>query len=195
MTDTDIMERAERALANVQQQVASLTTTREQEAAAFEARKAQVVRVAHSLGTTHGIGEPLDDLLEEFGLPRRGHVRDSRAAVVVFLRAAASGPAVTLAGGSGYLYPNENTVLSVPYLWTGRAATLNGGPDCACSQITDNLMRWVRDAWPTSAPTAHLQIGAVSCEGSDCTHTRVTERPEGVLPVAPIPWVDPDRTA
>jgi hypothetical protein len=137
------------------------------EQAEFEAKRDRMVRVAHSRGTNNSIGSSLDDLLEEFDLPRRGEAVTMFGILMVSEPIDPSQTAGFYTSGSNYVYTQPGTRASWPVAFE-HLTNVPQGSTCACERSVDVLVKdyITSNFGATRAANMHYQIGAVNCGAS-----------------------------
>lgn len=176
MTDTITLDTVERTIASLTTQVEQARERLVTEAADYTAKRDHMVQVAHQRGTANSIGSALDDLLEEFDLPRRRPSGWFRALVRVEMPFTNNGgSAVTLDNGQ-YVYPVQGRLsflLSMEY-------TLNMTPDsetCLCDDPVAAVRTWLPYYYGTAVVAAGgvtFQIAEDTCCGiSGCPSPRM----------------------
>lgn len=186
MTDTITIEVVEQTTATVRAECETLRTTRDEEAAAFEARKAEIAAVATELGNENSIGSELDDLLEEFGLPRRPQRFYTQVSAMIYLPTSENRQDIVLHGDRNYRA--TRTTVSRGLWWTG---ALDSSPDesCSCGNAERALMDWVEESYGIEiARRSFIQIGGQRCEGVDCEQVGDLNTDPGV-PFPGVPMV------
>jgi hypothetical protein len=188
--------------------ITSLTATLERATARlgleeeeYNAKRDRMVAVAHQRGNDNSIGVALDDLLEEFGLPRRPVRGSLRALVMVTAPVSTTGETI-MTDSSQYVYRNENVRVSWP-VEMDYTASMREGDTCLCDNEGAIVRDWVRSYYGEPAHrTMSVQVGPTHCSIDDCPNRSGMIRPStaraGTIawherPV--YPFVDPEAAA
>lgn len=184
---------------------ATLTAARERlasEEAEYTAKRDAMVSTAHRLGTRNGIGPALDDLLEEFGLPRRRPLGTLSVVLLVSgpLRHTSTG--YTLHNGTAvYHTPSFAPRLTWP-LTVGFDTQLPEGASHLCEDPVPLVREWLSTYYGEAAARPFtFQIGRTYCDSEtgafDCEHDEfpVTEQQAADIDWTTIPVHKVDTTA
>jgi hypothetical protein len=159
----------------VTETISALTITRDRaiarlgaEEEAYLTKRNRMVRIAHDRGTANSIGSALDDLLEEFDLPRRGPSGYLRALVMVYSPVTDSTRTrLTLASG-GSVYVNERTRVGWP-LGVDHSTSSTSEETCLCDDPVERVRSYLQAAYGNDvANQMTFQIGAIGCTLSTC---------------------------
>lgn len=140
----------------------------EMEAHEYAAKRDRMVKVAHKRGTDNGIGSALDDLLEEFGLPRRPWRGTLQALVQMeFVVDDWRGGQVRTAGGRRDLYHVAGTRVLQPYSVYHDAHLYEGV--CLCEHAEGPINEWIVNAFGAdNLAGARYRVALPSCGHNDC---------------------------
>lgn len=167
MTDTittEVVDQTITALGITLQRATERLATEEAE---FIAKRDKMVEVAHRRGTANSIGTSLDDLLEEFDLPRRPERVYLRGLLMISAPVNRSLDHVTTDTGQ-YLYwtpgMRVQTPVAMDYVMNRPADV-----DCACDAPLDGVREWLRSYYgEVNAASMSFQIGRTFCGVDDC---------------------------
>lgn len=160
--------------------ITELTTARDraqlrltEEAEAYTSKRDRMVRVAHQKATRNSIGSALDDLMEEFGLPRRGY--RGYAYGVIRIHAPLHESTVTSArrtlmmSAGAYVPMSATTQVSWVASFDGYGAAAQAEEHCLCDSIERTARDWIVDSYGAEqAASLSFQIGHASCDSSVC---------------------------
>jgi hypothetical protein len=154
--------------------IATLTTTLERATARltleeeeYNAKRDRMVAVAHQRGNDNSIGEALDDLLEEFGLPRRPQRGYLRCVLMVNAPVNQSGETI-MTDTNQYVYRTDQVRVSWPVV-ADHTGSMREGDTCLCDNAEENIRVWLEGSFgEAAARTMHFQIGDPFCGIDAC---------------------------
>lgn len=155
----------------------------------YNKKRDRMVRVAHQRGTDNSIGSALDDLLEEFGLPRRPY----RGMLEFVLRLDYPVTGIPDSGrlqttGTNRLYWQEGMRVTFPLTGSVYAFLYEG--TCLCDNAFEPIRQWAQEyTGEAVGAEALFQYTHLTCQHPDCPN-RPVRRSASRLPAAQRQQID-----
>ena len=185
MTDIDeaVVNGTISALTLTLERATARLATEEEE---YNAKRDRMVTVAHQRGNDNSIGEALDDLLEEFGLPRRPQRAYLRCVLMVNAPVNQSGDTI-MTDTNQYVYRNDQVRVSWPVV-ADHVGNLREGDTCLCDNADETIRGWMVAYYNEAASrTMRFQIGTNYCGIDDCPNRAGMQYPD-VSHAARVDW-------
>lgn len=163
------------AVTNIEAQIAQVEQERAGETERYLHKRTRMVEQAHMLGNRHGIGEALDDLLDEFGLDRRPWRGTLRMNGLISLPVGQD--RVSIFGSDGQvLYTNRNFRLVQDLQGLSWTVSVREGDTCLCDQAHQQVSDWVRQAYSeghVQSTLSKVMLAQTHCDHEDCPNEQI----------------------